>query len=181
MTMNKFKIIFFTFFALCVFISLIGITTFDFVETDIAHDMTMKYFSLPFLIIMFPTCSIIYLKFLLQHEGKKYKTKFWTNIRTVFRIIILTFAMAALLYATTLSLIILTNAGLGESKTIVLNATIIDYHTVESKGTIRHYIKIQDPQLNRIVQLKVNRPYIVGQPFEKTMKIGHWGLLYSEK
>ena len=181
MTMNKFKIIFYSFIVICVLISVFGFASYDFIETNVAHDMTMKYFSLPILIVMFPTCSIIYLKFLLQHESKKYKTKLWTNLRTAFRILILTLAMTALLYGTTLSLIILTNAELGDSKTITLNARIVDYQTMESSGTVRHYIKIQDPQINRIIKLKVNRPYVVGQTFEKTMEIGHWGLLYSEK
>lgn len=89
--------------------------------------------------------------------------------------------MTGIFIATTLSIIILTNAYIGDSKTINLNAKIVDYYITRSKGRTRHYIKIEDQQLDRIIELKVQRPYNVGQTFNKTMQIGHWGLLYSNK
>jgi hypothetical protein len=89
--------------------------------------------------------------------------------------------MTGIFIGTTLSLIILTNAYIGDSKTINLNAKIVDYYTLRNKGRNRHYIKIQDPQLDRIIDLKVQGPYQIGQTFNKTMQIGKWGLLYSEK
>ncbi|WP_284652400.1 hypothetical protein [Flavobacterium terrisoli] len=179
--MNKFKILFFTLLTICILTVIVAFNSFDYVETNLAHEITMKYFSLPILLIMFPVCLIIYLKFLVQHEGKKYTKKIWTNVRTIFRIITLTIGMTVVLYATTLSIIMLTNDSLGENETIVLNAKIVDYYSMESSGTIRHYIKIQDPKLNRSVKLKVNKPYLIGEKFNKKMKVGYWGLLYSEK
>jgi len=89
--------------------------------------------------------------------------------------------MTGIFIGTTLSLIILTNAYIGSSRTINLNAKIVDYYTLTSKGRTKHYIKIQDQQLERIIDLKVQEPYQVGQSFNRTMKIGKWGLLYSEK
>ncbi|MFN7910662.1 MAG: hypothetical protein ACK5QC_02490 [Bacteroidota bacterium] len=89
--------------------------------------------------------------------------------------------MTGIFFATTLSLIILTNAYLGDSKTININATIVDYYIMKSRGRTRHYIKIQDQQLDRIIELKVQGPYKVGEVFNKTMQIGKWGLIYSEK
>ena len=80
---------------------------------------------------------------------------------------------------TTLAMIVLSNAYFGETKTIRLNAKILDFYSpTNNKG---YYIKIQDQQLDRIVELKVPGPYKVGQMFKKTMHIGKWGLLYSEK
>lgn len=179
--MNKFKIVFFTLFTICILTVIMAFNSFDYVETYIAHEITMKYFSLPILLIMFPVCLIIYLKFLVQHEGKKYSKKIWTNLISIFHIITLTIAMTAVLYATTLSIIILTNDSLGENETIILNAKIVDYYSRESSGTTRHYIEVQDPKLKRIVKLKVNKPFLIGEKFNKKMKIGYWGLLYSEK
>jgi hypothetical protein len=142
----------------------------------------MKYFALPILIVMTPSCYFIYQKIIRQHEKKEYKSKVFTQLRTVFRIFILTLAMTGIFIGTTLSMIILTNAYIGDSKTIKLNAKIVDYYTLtNNKGRIIHYIKIQDPQLDRIIDLKVQGPYQVGQTFNKTMQIGKWGLLYSEK
>jgi len=93
----------------------------------------------------------------------------------------MTLAMTGIFFATTLSIIILTNAYFGDSKTINIHATIVDYYTSISRGRIRYYIKIKDPQLNRTIDLKVDRPYQTGQTFNKTMQIGHWGLLYAKK
>lgn len=93
----------------------------------------------------------------------------------------MTFGLTGILTGTTLSLIILTNAYIGEHRTINLNAKIIDYYSLKSKGRIRHHIKIQDPQLDRIIDLKVQEPYQIGQTFNKSILIGKWGLLYSEK
>ena len=88
--------------------------------------------------------------------------------------------MAIILVPTALSLIILSNAFLGDSRQIALNAKIIDYHQSENRRTSYH-IKIEDGQLNRAIELSVDKPYKVGETFNKVMLIGHWGLLYSKK
>jgi hypothetical protein len=141
----------------------------------------MKYFALPILIVMAPSCYFIYLRFIRQYEKKVQKKAIWTQLRSIFRVFILTLAMTVIFIGTTLSLIILTNAYVGDSKTINLKARIVDYYTLTSKGRTRHYVKIQDRQLDRIIDLKVQGPYQVGQTFNETMQIEKWGLLYSEK
>lgn len=154
-------------------------TSFEFIETDLASEWTRRYFIFPILLVLAPMSYFIYLKLLKQHEGKRYKSKTWTNLRSAFRIFILTLGLTGIFYGTTLSLILLTNAT-GDIKTINLHATVIEYHTTRNRGRLSHYIKIQDENLNRIVELKVHRPFQVGQQFDKVMKIGQWGLLYSE-
>ena len=182
MTTRQFQTVFYILLGLCILTIVLSFTSFDFIEVDTALSWTMNYFALPILIIMTPTCYFIYLKIIRQqHEKKEYKSKVWTQLRTVFRIFILTLAMTGIFIGTTLSIIILTNAYIGDSTTINLNAKIVDYYTLTSKGRTRHYIKIQDPQLDRIIDLQVQGLYQVGQTFNKTMQIGKWGLLYSEK
>lgn len=180
-TTRQFQTTFFIIIGFCILIIILSFTSFDFIEVDTATDWTMKYFALPILIIMTPTSYFVYLKFIRQHETKEYKSKIWTRLRTIFRITILTLAMTMLLTVTVLSSIILTNAYIGESRTINLNAKVVDYYTLTNREQTRHYIKIQDQQLDRIVDLKVFEPYLIGQQFKKTMRIGKWGLLYSEK
>ena len=180
-TQQRFKIIFFIILGICILTIVLSATLFDFVEVDTAVSWTMKYFALPILIIMIPSCYFIYLKFIIQHETKTYKSKAWTNLRTIFRIFILTIAMTGILIGTTLSLIILTNAFLGDSKKINLNSDIVDYYTTTNKGRIKFHIKIQDNQIDRIVEIQVDKPYVIGQKFTKTMYIGMWGLLYSRE
>lgn len=181
MKTRQFKTVFFILIGLCILTIVLSYTSFDFIEVDTAVSWTMKYFALPILIVMTPSCYFIYLKFIRPHEKKEYKSKVWMHLRTVFRIFILTLAMTGIFIGTTLSMIILTNAYIGDSTTINLNAKIVDYYTLTSKGRTRHYIKIKDQQLDRIIDLKVLGPYQVGQTFNKTMQIGKWGLLYSEK
>ena len=181
MTTKKFQAIFYVIIGLCILTIVLSFTSFDFIEVDTATSWTMKYFALPILMVMTPSCYLIYLKFIRQHETKEYKLKIWTQLRTIFRIFILTLAMTGIFIGTTLSIIILTNAYVGDSKIINLNAKIVDYYTMTSKRRTRHYIKIQDQQLDRIIELKVQGQYQVGQTFNKTMLVGKWGLLYSEK
>jgi hypothetical protein len=181
MTTGQLKTILYVTIGLCTLTGIIAFTSFDFMEVDTASNWTMKYFALPILIVMTPICYYSYLTFLRQHEKKEYKSKIWTQLRTIFRIFILTLAMTGIFFATTLSLIILTNAYFGDSKTIKINAKIVDYYTMKSRGRTGHYIKIKDQQLDRIIDLKVQGPYQIGQTFNKTMQIGKWGLLYSKK
>ncbi len=180
-TTRKFQLIFYSVIGLCILTMIFAFTLFDFIEIDTATGWTIKYFALPILLILTPICTLIYLKFIKQKEAKEYKSKIATNLRTVFRIITLTIAMTIIFVPTTLSLIILSNAFLGDSKQITLNATIIDYYQTENRGKTSYYIKIQDGQLNKTIKLSVNKPYKVGQTFNKAMLIGHWGLLYSKR
>ena len=179
-TINKFKTIFFIIIGLCFLTMAYSSTSLDYIEVDIATDWTMNYFALPILITMIVSCTFIYLKFIRQFESKNYKSKLLTFGRTVLRILILTAGMTGLLIGTTHSVIILSNAS-GVNKPINLNAEIISYYwSTNSRGHVSQYIKIKDNQLDRIVELKVDKPYEIGQPFTKPMKIGKWGLLYSE-
>jgi hypothetical protein len=181
MTIRKFQAIFYSVIGLCILTIVIAFTSFDFIEVDTAVNWTMRYYALPILIVMTPVCYFIYLRFLRQHERIEYKSQSWTRLRTVFRIFIMTLAMTGIFIATTLSIIILTNAYFGDSQIINLSAKVVDYYTTKRKGRTRHYIKIQDQKLDRIIELKVDRPYQVGQVFNKSMQIGQWGLLYAHK
>jgi hypothetical protein len=110
MTQGRFQIIFIGLIALCTLTSVYAFTSFDFIESSQAADWTLKYFSLPTLIIMGPTSYFIYLNFLITRERKKYKSPIWTHLRSVFRIILLTLGLTAILYATTLSTILISNS-----------------------------------------------------------------------
>ncbi|MES2835922.1 MAG: hypothetical protein V4667_00235 [Bacteroidota bacterium] len=179
MTARRIKIIFYLIIGLCVFTMVLPSILFNFIELDIAVNWTMKYFSIPILLINMPICYFVYIKFLKQHETKQHKSIKKIKLRSTFRIFFMTIGMSVILIGTTLSLIILTNAYLGNTKTIILNAKIIDYYTFKNKGKTNHYIKIQDSQLNRIVELRVKKQYQIGDKFNKTVQQGKWGLLFS--
>lgn len=180
----KFQVIFYFVIGLCIVINVLSFKSFDFIETDTAMSWTIKYFGLPILIVLIPICSFIYLRYLIQYEKKNFRSNSLMIGRTIFRIFVLTLGMAFIFLITTFSTIILTNGYIGRSKTVDINAIVIDYKITGEgvkKGITKHYIKIKDEQINRIIELKVDKAYKIGQPFTKTMKVGIWGLLYSEK
>ncbi len=182
MNTRQFSIIFYSIIGICILIIIISYTSFDILEVAVPFNWTMKYFSLPILLLSLPLSGFIYLTFLHSKERKKFNSKIRDNLRSVFRIITLTIGLTAILGGTTLSTIILTNAYLGDNKEINIQAKVVDYYTLRSnRAGVKHYIKIQGKQLNKIVDLRVEQPYQVGQTFNKTMKIGKWGLLYSTK
>ena len=180
MTKRKIQSIFYLIIGICILVIVLSFTMFDFIEVDTATNWTMKYFALPILLFMTPSCYFIYIRFIQQYERKKYTSNIRTQFRTIFRILVLTLGMTGIFIASTLSIIILTNSVMGDGRIINLNATVVNYYT-SSSGKIKHYIKIKDKQLDRIIELKVKESYKVGETFVKTMKIGKWGLIYSEK
>lgn len=180
MTTRQFQIISYIIIIFCISITLLLFILFDFFEFEMAVNWTLKYFALPIFIVMIPICYFSYSKFIKQRE-RKYKSKILIQLQTIFKVFGLTLGISVIFTGAILSMIILTNAYIGESRTIHLNAEIVDYDTSKRRGRTRHYIKIQDKQLDRIIELQVKRPYQVRQRFNKTMKIGKWGLLYSKK
>lgn len=175
---NFFKYIFYLFLVICLITIIYSFYAFDFIELDPAVNWTMKYFALPILIIMIPLSYFIYQKFIRQKEKKRYLS----GIFVFFRVFMLTIGLSIILIGTTLSLIILTNGYLGNTRSITINTIVIDYEITGEgfrKGPPKHYIKINVPQVDRLVELKVDRAYKIGEPFIKTMNIGKWGLLYS--
>ena len=180
MTKQRFLTIFYLIIGFCVLIIIGSYTAFSITEVGPAVDWTMKYFALPILILTTPICWYMYMKYIWEHGTIKYKLKIWTTLRTGFNIAVLSLSMTLIFIGTMLSLIILSNAYIGESKTINLNGEIIDYSTSTSKGRTRHYIKIQDPQFDRIIELKVFHRYEVGRQFNQNIEVGNWGLLYSK-
>lgn len=148
----------------------------EFTEFSLAIKWTVNFFVLPILIVMIPSCSFIYLKFIKQHETKNHTTQMQTTLRSIFRIFFLTLGMTFIFSGTVVSFIILSNTYFEGSKSIDISGKIIDY-SLGSKNN-KHYIEIKDNQFERIIKLQVQRPYEIGQTFEKKMYIGRWGLLF---
>jgi hypothetical protein len=179
-TTRRFRNVFLTIIGLCILTMIVSEKSFDLVEADTARGWTIKYFALPIFIVMILCCSYFYIKFIKEHESKVHKKKIWNQLRAIFTILMLTIGLAAILTLTTHSLILLSNAYMGDHRTIYLKATIVDYYTTKNKGRTHHYIRIQEAQLDKIITFEVEKPYEIGQPFDKTMQIGKWELLYSQ-
>ncbi|MBL0032998.1 MAG: hypothetical protein IPP27_12800 [Bacteroidetes bacterium] len=97
MKKRQFQVVFYIILGLCILTFVISFVSFDFIEVDTAINWTMKYFALPILLVMTPSCYFFYVRFIRHYETKEYKSKIWTQLRTVFRIFILTLGMTEFL------------------------------------------------------------------------------------
>lgn len=177
--MRQFKIFFYLVIGLSVFIMILPTFLLEFTEFSPAIKWTVNFFVLPILIVMIPSCSFIYLKFIKQHETKNYTTQMQTTLRSIFRIFFMTLGMTFIFSGTVVSFIILSNAYFQGSKSIDISGKVIDY-SLGSRNN-KHYVEIKDNQFERIIKLQVQQQYEIGQNFEKRMYIGKWGLLFLKK
>lgn len=69
---------------------------------------------------------------------------------------------------------------MGEQKTINLQGSVIKTHASTRTIRTQYFITIKAEQLNRTIDLHVARPYAIGETYSEKMKIGYWGLLYSD-
>ncbi len=122
---------------------------------------------------------IVYVKHLRQLNPKtnsKVKVAFQDLFTTVF----LTSIISAILVGMTVSTIVTTNAFCGQSKDVLVIGTIIEYSENTTKwGRLRYRIKFINSHDQTMTDLEVYRKYEIGEVFNKNMKIGKWGQLYS--
>ena len=69
---------------------------------------------------------------------------------------------------------------MGEQKTINVQGKVIKTDASTRKFRTHYFITIKAEHFNRTIDLQVDRPYTIGAPVTKKMKIGYWGLLYSD-
>jgi hypothetical protein len=156
--------------------------SFDFIELETTQIWALKYFCLPIFIVMVSCNYYIYFQFEQKYyENQVFKSKTRILLKRIITIFAYSFILTVLFTITTFSSIILTNKYFGDNKTVVINAKIIDSYSTSSKIGKTYHIIIKDQKINRLVDLKVDKKYQIGIRFNKTMKIGKWGLLYSEK
>ena len=148
-------------------------------ETLTSLRMIYNYLLLPILFISALGTIFIYIKYLRQFNKKtssKTKAAFQDIVTTVF----LTCSVSAILIGMTVSTIVTTNAYCGESKAVTITGTVINYSTNTTKwGRLQHHIKFINSFDNTMTNLEVYRKYEIGEVFNKDMKIGKWGQLYS--
>jgi hypothetical protein len=87
-----------------------------------------------------------------------------------------------ILYGLTFSIIVTTNCIFDNKKIIQVSEPVLNYYSDLTKnGRLRHYITIKSPSKDKIIDLEVDKTYQEGEIFRKKMKIGNWGILYSEE
>ena len=180
LTLSSFKKWTIVYFLICSVIGWYPFFAIKYFETHKALATTTKYFLPIITLVAIPVMTKFYFKYLKQLDTSfklKSRTKEkWTDFFNCFLIILV---VIATFFGMTFSTIITTNA-LGNSKSITLKETVQDYYTSTDKyGKTRLYIKFLNPVDKEVVTLEVYRQYNIGDTFEKEMKIGRWGILYS--
>ena len=174
------KKLFFLVISLCILTIVVSQTFIDLIETDMAYTWTVRYFTLPILIISVIVSYFTYFRTIRRFEKREYRSLFLTKLRSISRIFMLTVGLTLIFSFTSFSLITLTNTYLGKRQTIVVQGRVIKTHSSTKKFRTSYFITLKDEQLNRNIDLQVGRSYAIGETFTKKMNIGYWGLLYTD-
>ncbi|MES2380339.1 MAG: hypothetical protein V4538_04810 [Bacteroidota bacterium] len=150
-------------------------------ETEKALKITAKYFLGPTFICLCLFGPRFYFKKVKPLDSYLTQSKLKEKARDIFSIIIMICYSSIIFCGMFFSLIITTNS-FGKSQLVIIRQTIIKYRPeVTKNGRLRHYIDISNPYDNDNIHLEVYREYKPGEIFEKEMKYGQWGILYSKE
>lgn len=146
---------------------------------------SISYFQTDKLISFYLKFIIIPISFVLLFIVYKNKTTFFLNLNNLLQksILVLIFILFSNLVLSLLfvSISIIINCNIGSSEEIDINSEILDAKNSYTKnGRLRHYISFQDEKVGYIKDLEVYENYQKGDNFNKKMKIGSLGLLYSK-
>ena len=79
------------------------------------------------------------------------------------------------------SITTIVNCNIGSSEEIYINSKILKTNNSYTKnGKLRHYISFYNESVGYVKDLEVYKNYQKGENFNKKMKIGSLGLLYSK-
>ena len=149
-------------------------------ETGTSIKIIYNYLLIPLIIVSFLGMTICYFKFLKKYNPPT-NSKAKKITQNFFNIFLGGISVGLVLFGIILSTIITTNAYLGTSKNIEINAEILKYITGKTKfGRTTHQIEFVTPNDGQIIRLEVYKKFNVGDTFTKEMKIGYWNQLYSK-
>jgi amino acid transporter len=174
----KYKVI--LFLVICTLLISYPFFAIDYFETFTALRLTTKYFLVPIIICLSMLLPTFYFKKVKPLDNDMPKSKTKEKIRDGISIIMMFFCLTVIFFGIIFSLIITTNKFVGKTETIKIKQIVEKYKAYTTKnGRLRHYIDFENPKNKDIIHLEVYRKYEVGEIFEKSMKYGVWGILYS--
>ncbi len=185
--MEKWKYKILLIYLICGLVILYPFMAIKYFETITPNDIALTYFT-PFIVLTTIILGpIFYFKKVIpvDHDLKRHKkagtiSKRKEKVRHFFSIFMIIIWTNIILYGLTFSLILITNSMI-YNRVIQVNEPILNYHcNLSRNGKTKHYIKIKHPTKNEIIELRVYQDYNEGELFTKEMKIGKWGILYSE-
>lgn len=149
-------------------------------ETQTAIIIVWRYFLLPIFIVSALASPFFYFK-KVKPLDKEVISKRKEKARDIVTITLIVITTTFISFGITFSLIITTNKWFGNSETLIIKETVLNYQSNFTKnGRLRHYIKFLNPISNDTIRnFEVFRSYEKGEIFEKEMSYGAWGILYA--
>jgi hypothetical protein len=183
MTIGDFKKWTVVYLVICSIIVWYPFFSIKYFETGKALVITTKYILPIIALVAIPTFTNIYFKHLKKlNANYKFKSKTHEKWADFFNCFLIILVVVATFFAMIYSTIITTNTYIGNSDIILIQENVQDYYTSTDKyGKTRRYIEFLNPVDKEIITLEVYRQYNIGEMFEKQMKIGQWGILYSKE
>ncbi|MNJ83616.1 hypothetical protein D3C87_10380 [compost metagenome] len=148
-------------------------------EISTALMISAKFFLLPIMICLLVFGPKFYYRKVKPLDKNIPKNKGKEKARDVFSMILMIICLSGVLFGMAFSLIITTNQFFGKSEIVKIKEPVKTYSFDTNNGRLKHYIDFRDPKTQKIIELEVYRKYEVGEIFEKQMKYGAWGILYS--
>ena len=187
--MEKWQYKIFLIFIICAIVIMYPFMEIKYFEIYTPNAIALKYFT-PFtavLTIIFGPLFYFKKVMPIDHVLKKKKkngtiSKRKEKARNFFSIFMMIAVSNMILYGLTFSIIVTTNSIFDNKKIIQVSEPVLNYYSDLTKnGRLRHYISIKSPSKDKIIDLEVDKTYQEGEIFRKKMKIGNWGILYSEE
>ncbi|MBU2020276.1 MAG: hypothetical protein KJ941_11580 [Bacteroidetes bacterium] len=148
-------------------------------ETEIPREIAATYFLPPILVLLIAFGPRFYFKKVKPLDNFESKSKIKNKARDIFSIVMMIVCSTGISFGIFFSLIVTTNSFDGSKTTI--KEVVLNYRPeITKNGRLRHYIDIINPRTKNKIHLEVDREFQVGETFEKEMKYGVWGILYSE-
>lgn len=142
---------------------------FNYAELGPATEITLKFFAVPALMTTIIFFTIPYIKGAREQKD---------NL-AILRGLALSISVGISLVLFVLSSAVFLNVILGDGKDMTLKGKVTYYSYTVKRGVPEHFIKVKADSFDRIFDMHVNTAYEVGDPFERTVKIGRFGWLYS--
>ena len=178
--MEKWKYAVLAILLICTIIIGYPFFTIKYFETSSALMITTKYFLLPILLCLSVFSPKFYYRKVKPLDSKIPKDKFKENTRDIISIMMMIICSSGILFGIVFSLIITTNKLFGKSEIITIQEPVEKYEShITRHGKLKHYIDFRNPKTQKTIHLEVYQKYQIGEIFEKEMKYGSWGILYS--
>jgi hypothetical protein len=179
--MKRYLVVILIILGICIILFFSLIRIYNFIEVGVTLTWTLKYFALAIFFVVTVVCFYVYSRFSTKTVGRY-------RVRVSIGILFLSLIFTIFFSLVTPFIIVVSNIFLGSNTLVQIDGKVVDSNRVLYSrkkfyfvSRRSYYIKIQDKDFDRIIELKVPRRYQIGESFCKTMNIGKWGIIIFQE